>query len=69
MLKQVSSIRKGCSTWVRWLRLGTSGAVSSEYVLLLGAAGLVISAAIVSVGPGLVSSYGRARTIIVSPSP
>jgi hypothetical protein len=69
MQKQVSSIRKGCSNLLRRLRIGTSGAVSSEYVLLLGAAGIVISAAIISIGPGLVSSYGRARTIIVSPSP
>jgi Flp pilus assembly pilin Flp len=45
------------------------GAVMSEYVVLLGAAGLVIAAAIAGLGPSLVASYDRARSILVSPMP
>ncbi len=47
----------------------TRGAVMTEYLVLLGFVGLGVAAAIVGLGPTLLSSYERARSILVSPMP
>ncbi|MBI5537780.1 MAG: hypothetical protein HY898_33960 [Deltaproteobacteria bacterium] len=46
-----------------------SGAVMSEYVILVGVVGLVIATAIVGIGPQLLASYERSRGILMSPLP
>jgi Flp pilus assembly pilin Flp len=45
------------------------GAVSTEYVVLLGTMGLVFVAAMLTVGPQLVKDYVRGRDITASPLP
>lgn len=47
----------------------TRGAVSTEYVMLLGATGLAVVFALVAVGPVLVKNYETTRTAIASPFP
>lgn len=43
--------------------------MTSEYTVLLGTVMIAFSAAIVGMGPPLVKSYERTRTILVSPVP
>jgi hypothetical protein len=51
-------------------RLGaTNGSVSTEYVIVVGAVGLLFMAALVAVGPELVASYEITRSVIASPYP
>jgi len=69
------------SVLIRWARqrlsaagrLGlvrdSSGAVMSEYVILVGVVGLVIATAIVGAGPQLLASYERSRGILMCPLP
>jgi Flp pilus assembly pilin Flp len=45
------------------------GAVSTEYVVLLGAVGLVIVFSLVAVGPKLVKDFTSTRTLIAAPFP
>ncbi|XYH94748.1 hypothetical protein ACMHYB_44050 [Sorangium sp. So ce1128] len=45
------------------------GAASTEYVVLVGAVGLTIAFALVSVGPVLLKGFERSRDIIASPFP
>jgi Flp pilus assembly pilin Flp len=45
------------------------GAVSTEYVVLVGTVGLAIAFALVAVGPQLVHAYERTRDMIASPFP
>lgn len=45
------------------------GAISSEYVVLIGTVGLTVAFAIVTVGPRLVKSFEHSRNIIASPFP
>ncbi len=45
------------------------GAVSTEYVVLMGAVGLVVVFALVAVGPRLVNDFQTTRTVIASPFP
>jgi Flp pilus assembly pilin Flp len=45
------------------------GAVSSEYVVLVGTVGLAVAFAIVTIGPRLVQSFERTRNILTSPFP
>jgi Flp pilus assembly pilin Flp len=45
------------------------GAVSTEYVVLVGTVGLAVMFAIVAVGPTLVHSYERTRDMIAAPFP
>lgn len=40
-----------------------------EYIVLLGAVSLGVSAAIAALGPSLLASYQRARGIIIAPFP
>jgi len=47
----------------------TRGAVMTEYAVVVGLCGIVISLAIASLGVPLVSGYGTARTILISTVP
>jgi hypothetical protein len=43
--------------------------VSVEYIVLLATCGLVISLAIVSLGPAIASAYQQNRQIVIAPVP
>lgn len=45
------------------------GAVSTEYVVLLGTVGLVVVFSLVAVGPTLVRDYEFTRTYLAAPIP
>jgi Flp pilus assembly pilin Flp len=45
------------------------GAVSTEYVVLVGTMGLVLVVALVTVGPSLVRSFQATRTVVAAPFP
>ena len=45
------------------------GAVSTEYVILVGSVGLLFIAAVAALGPGLVKSYEVTRAVMASPFP
>jgi hypothetical protein len=47
----------------------TSGAVMTEYAVVVGLCGIVISLAIASLGIPLVSGYATARAIVISTVP
>ncbi len=47
----------------------TRGSVTTEYVIVVGAVGLLFAAALVAVGPVLVASYETTRSVIASPFP
>ena len=53
----------------RLFSLGSHGAVSTEYTVLVGAVGLAAIFALVAVGPVLVEGFERSRNLIVSPFP
>lgn len=57
------------SARVRQFFTSTSGAVTTEYAVVVGLCGIVISLAIASLGVPLVSGYGTARTILISTVP
>lgn len=43
------------------------GAVSTEYIVLVGTVALGVAFALFALGPGLVASYEHTRSIIASP--
>jgi len=45
------------------------GAVSTEYVVLMGAVGIGVVFALVAVGPTLVKDFQSTRTVIAAPIP
>lgn len=45
------------------------GAVSTEYVIVVGTVGLLAVGAFVAIGPQLVSAYDHARNILAVPFP
>jgi Flp pilus assembly pilin Flp len=45
------------------------GAVSTEYLVLVGTMGLALVFALVAVGPGLVKDFQNTRTVIAAPVP
>lgn len=47
----------------------TKGAVSTEYLVLVGTVGLALVFALVAVGPNLVKSFQTTRTVIAAPVP
>lgn len=72
MNRQIERLREGLASALLPLRgLGDdeSGAVMSEYVVLLGVVGLVVMTALVGIGPQLLSSYERSRGILMCPLP
>jgi Flp pilus assembly pilin Flp len=52
-----------------WMVRDTRGAVSTEYVVLVGTVGLAAVFALVAVGPVLVKGFERSRNIITAPFP
>jgi Flp pilus assembly pilin Flp len=51
----------------RKLASDTRGAISTEYLVLVGAVALGVSVALMGLGPTLVASYEQTRSIIASP--
>ena len=45
------------------------GAVSTEYIVLLGVVGIVVAVALVAIGPGLVADYLDTRSLVAAPFP
>ena len=45
------------------------GAISTEYVIVVGTMSLLIVGALVSVGPLLLTSYERSRALLIAPFP
>ena len=54
---------------IRQLAADPRGAVSTEYVVLMGAVGLVVVFALVAIGPVLVKDFETTRTVIAAPFP
>jgi len=52
-----------------WLPRGDQGAVTTEYVVLVGFVGVTVAAAIAGLGPVLLASYERARGLLICPLP
>ena len=52
---------------IRKLTGDKRGAVSTEYLVLVGTVALGLAAALFALGPGLVASYVQTRSIIASP--
>jgi hypothetical protein len=53
----------------RLLRRARRGAVSTEYVVLIGTVGLALVFALVAVGPVLIKNYSRTRGVLAAPFP
>jgi Flp pilus assembly pilin Flp len=51
------------------LRRNRKGAVSTEYVVIVGTMGLVVAFAIVKMGPRLLEDFRTTRGVIMSPVP
>jgi Flp pilus assembly pilin Flp len=62
MASMMATLRRLLSDDVR-------GAVSTEYVVLMGGVGLVVMLSLVAVGPRLVSDFQTTRTVIAAPFP
>ncbi len=45
------------------------GALSAEYVILVGTVGLIAAGALVSIGPEILAGYQHARDTLASPVP
>lgn len=72
MSRQIDRLREESSAvllQLRAMRDDPSGAVMSEYVVLVGVVGLVVMTALVGIGPQLLSSYERSRGILMCPLP
>ncbi len=54
---------------LRRLARDEGGALTTEYVVLVGTVGLLLVGAIVGVGPMLVTSYERSRALLLAPFP
>jgi len=62
--RAMTTLRKGLK-----LKRDTRGAVSTEYVVLVGTMGLAVVFALVAIGPGLVKNFTLTRTVIAAPFP
>jgi Flp pilus assembly pilin Flp len=62
-------LRSESAAWRAICLSDTSGAVMTEYAVVVGLCGIVISLAIASLGVPLVLGYGTARTILISTVP
>jgi Flp pilus assembly pilin Flp len=63
------NVARNLSTLVRDALSDRRGAVSTEYVVLVGTVGLAFVFAAVTVGPRLIKDFQRARDITASPVP
>jgi Flp pilus assembly pilin Flp len=55
--------------FLRELHRDKRGAVSTEYLVLVGTMGLALMFALVAVGPNLVKDFQSTRTVIAAPVP
>lgn len=55
--------------FLRELHRDNRGAVSTEYLVLVGTMGLALVFALVAVGPNLVKDFQSTRTVIAAPVP
>jgi Flp pilus assembly pilin Flp len=55
--------------FLRELHRDKRGAVSTEYLVLVGTMGLALVFALVAVGPNLVKDFQSTRTVIAAPVP
>ena len=62
-------LNRGVSVSRRRVRARERGAVSLEYVVLLATCGLVMSLAIVALGPAIANAYQQNRQIVIAPVP
>jgi Flp pilus assembly pilin Flp len=53
----------------RALRRDVRGAVTAEYVIVVGTVSLVLTGALLGVGPKLVAGYTHARGVLLQPYP
>lgn len=53
----------------RRVRARERGTISVEYVVLLATCGLVMSLAIVALGPAIANAYQQNRQIVIAPVP
>ena len=60
---------RGVAPLLRRLARADGGAVTTEYVVLVGTVGLLLVGAIVGVGPFLATSYERSRALLLAPFP
>jgi Flp pilus assembly pilin Flp len=51
------------------MRRDTRGAIMTEYAVVVGVCGILISVAIASLGVPLVTGYNHARKTLISPVP
>ena len=51
----------------RSLRKDTRGAVSTEYLVLVGTVGIGMAVALAALGPGLVKNYEQTRSMVAAP--
>jgi hypothetical protein len=49
--------------------MNTKGAITTEYAILIGLCGIVISVAIAALGVPIVNGYNEARSILISTVP
>ncbi len=47
----------------------TAGAILSEYAVIMGVFGLIVSLAIGALGPPLMTAYYKSRQIVIAPVP
>lgn len=55
--------------WWKRLLEDQRGALTTEYVVVVGTLSLLVVGALVSVGPILLSSFERSRALLISPFP
>jgi hypothetical protein len=65
----VPRVRGGLLAGARRLHDGRHGAITTEYAVLIGVCGLVISAALATLGPLMVASYQTSRHTLIAPIP
>jgi hypothetical protein len=53
----------------RGLARDVRASVTAEYVVIVGTVGLVVSGALIGIGPKLVSAYVQARNVLAQPLP
>jgi hypothetical protein len=56
-------------TGLRRLFVDVRGSVTTEYAVVVGVCGIVIAAAVASLGVPLITGYNNARAILISPAP
>ncbi|HSN99538.1 MAG TPA: hypothetical protein VLS89_14690 [Candidatus Nanopelagicales bacterium] len=63
----ITPTKKAKAAGRRKLRTDSRGAVSTEYLVLVGTVALGMAFALFALGPGLVASYERTRSMVAAP--